>query len=63
MNDVEAVLMKFITEQKDLCNEETRKLIQQDAPKNKFSVVTGKFLAYEAMEEEITNLERQRAKS
>lgn len=58
-----AEIMRFLGAQKEACTQEAMKLIQDDAPKNKFSVVTGKYLAYQAVEEEIVNLERQREKS
>lgn len=63
MIPVVAEVLRFLDEQKNECVVEVEKLIMQDAPKNKFSIVTGKLQAYRLIQDKIEFLEQQNAKS
>jgi hypothetical protein len=53
-------LKEWLADQKKELVEQTIKLISEDAPKNKFSIITGKMKMIEEFESEIENFERKR---
>lgn len=59
MNKVAAELMKWIDEQREECVSVTMALIRDDAPKNKFSIVTGKITAFDDMQTKIEQLQKE----
>lgn len=63
MSPYAAQILKFLVEQKELCAIEVMRLVAEDAPKNKFSIITGKYKAFEILELEIKALEDQSAAS
>ena len=52
----------FISEQKDLCIEEIRRLVEQDAPKIRFSIVSGKLKMIREIEEQFKVWQNKRLK-
>mgnify|MGYP001248680038 CR=1 FL=1 len=59
MNKLAAELMKWIDDQKAECVTKTMNLIRDDAPKNKFSIVTGKITAFDDIQTKIEQLEKE----
>jgi len=59
MNKLAADLMKWIDEQREECVSSTMSLIRDDAPKNKFSIVTGKMTAFDDVQTKIEQLEKE----
>ncbi len=59
MNKFAAELMKWIDEQREECISATMSLIRDDAPKNKFSIVTGKITAFDDMQTKIEQLDKE----
>lgn len=59
MNKGLAELMKWGDEQREEMVAQVQRLIMEDAPKNKFSVVTGSLRAIENMQQRITQLESE----
>lgn len=58
-----ATLYKEIEDAKKECLDKLKKLVLEDAPKNKYTVLTGELMAYEEIQNRIDNLERQRENS
>lgn len=58
-----AALMKELEEWKQECLNESDKLILEDAPKNRFSILSGKRQAFQMVQDFIMNLERPRENS
>jgi hypothetical protein len=61
MNKLAAELMKWIDDQKAECVTKTMNLIRDDAPKNKFSIVTGQLTAFEDVQTKIEQLEKDKS--
>jgi hypothetical protein len=61
MNNLAADLMKWIDEQKDECARKTMMLIRDDAPKNKFSIITGQLTAFDDVQTKIEQLEKDKS--
>lgn len=56
MNSLCAELMKWLDERKSECVDQTMKLIRDDAPKNKFSIITGKMMMIEDVQTKLEQL-------
>lgn len=63
MIDLKTHLKGWMEDQKKELVDTTVKLISEDAPKNKFSIVTGKMKMIEDLESEIENFERKERES
>lgn len=61
MNNTVAELMKWIDEQRAECVSISMRLIREDAPKNKFSVITGKMDAFDEVQVKIEQLEKEKS--
>lgn len=59
----DAVFQKYLADKKMEFNETIQKLISEDAPKNKFSIVTGKLKMIEDFELDFQNLVKQSQES
>lgn len=59
MRNLAAELMKWIDEQRAECITSTMSLIREDAPKNKFSIVTGKITAFDDIQTKIEQLDKE----
>lgn len=59
MTAIEAHLSKFLEDQMRDVTDAVMKLVKEDAPKNKFSILTGKHLAFEDVKAEIERFLQQ----
>lgn len=57
------LLFPLIKQRKEDIEAQTRVLIRDDAPKNKFSVISGEYLALEWLVEEVLNLSKRSTES
>lgn len=61
MTDTIADLMKWIDEQRGDCVSKYMRMIRDDEPKNKFSVITGKITAYDEVQMKLQEIEKSKA--
>lgn len=52
------ILEQFLLDEKKDCTEQALKLIHEDAPKNKFSIVAGRLREIENVEAKIASMKR-----
>ena len=63
MKDLKDHIREWLETQKRELVDVTVKLISEDAPKNKFSIITGKMKMIEELESEMTIFERKERES
>ena len=59
MNQNSALLMRWLDDQKHDLVESAMGLIREDAPKNKFSIITGRLLMVEETQSKLMEIESQ----